>query len=261
MANPTASSVNIAGQLPSVTSTRTVRRRLLVDFQLASRRPAKKAKLSAKNIKDRVAFCRKYRMWRKEDWMKVMFSDESTFSQFATSTKLVRRPKNQRYNTRYVVPTVKNAPTVMVWGSFSGRGRGGIWFMPKNMTINGTVYLGILKDKLQPRMNINACTIFQQDGAPCHQARAVKQWLHQQGIEIVGPWPGSSPDLNPIENLWNTMKRLVAQHKPTSEQCLINAIKHVWTNEITPAYCESLVSSMPARVKAVLDNKGRYTKY
>src|SRR5215469_16323508 len=65
VASPTASSINIAGQLPSVTSTRSVRRRLLVDFQLASRRPAKKAKLSAKNIKDRVAFCRKYRMVEK----------------------------------------------------------------------------------------------------------------------------------------------------------------------------------------------------
>src|SRR5215469_5690990 len=73
VASPTASSINIAGQLPSVTSTRSVRRRLLVDFQLASRRPAKQAKLSAKDIKDRVVFCRKYRMWRKEDWMKLCF--------------------------------------------------------------------------------------------------------------------------------------------------------------------------------------------
>jgi len=48
-------------------STRTVRRRLLVDFKLPSRRPAKKAKLSKKNIKDRLAFCRKYKNWTKAD--------------------------------------------------------------------------------------------------------------------------------------------------------------------------------------------------
>ena len=48
---------------------------------------------------------------------------------------------------------------------------------------------------------------------------------------------------------------------PTSAQSLINAIKHVWTNEITVEYCETLISSMPSRIEAVLENKGRYTKY
>lgn len=140
VAHPTWSSSSICADMQSPLSTRTVRRRLLVDFNLPSRRPAKKAKLSKKNIKDRLVFCRKYKNWTKEDWMKVMFSDESTFSQFNSTCRYIRRPANQRYNMRYVVPTVKQAPTTMVWACFSGSGRGGIWFMPKNTTINGLVY-------------------------------------------------------------------------------------------------------------------------
>jgi hypothetical protein len=193
--------------------------------------------------------------------MKVMFSDESTFSQFASYVRHVRRPKKQRYNVRYVVPRVKQAPTSMVWACFSGRGTGGIWFMPKNTTINGAVYLSILQDKLQLHMNNHGCTIFQHDGAPCHRTAAVSRWLTQQGMEVLGPWPGSSPDLNPIENLWTIMKQKVTEQQPTSAESLINAIKRVWTNEITAEYCATLVSSMPARIKAVLENKGRYTKY
>lgn len=126
VAHPTWSSSTIAANTATPASARTIRRRLLVDFKLKSHRPAKKAKLSPKNIKDRLTFCKKYGKWTKEDWNKVMFSDESTFSQFSSYTRHVRRPRNQRYNMRYVVPTVKHAPTTMVWGSFCGSGRGGI---------------------------------------------------------------------------------------------------------------------------------------
>jgi hypothetical protein len=232
-----------------------------VDFKLASCKPAKKAKLTKKNIKDRLAFCRKYKNWSKEDWMQVMFSDESTFSQFRSTTKQVRRPKNQRYNIRYVVPTVKKAPTTMIWASFCGRGRGGIWFMPKNTTINGQVYLSILQEKLPLHMQILNCTTFQQDGAPCHGTAAVTRWLKDQGINLLGPWPGSSPDLNPIENLWMMMKQKVAEENPTSEGTLKESIRRVWTTKISNDYCERLAGSMPARIKAVLENKGQYCKY
>lgn len=261
IAHPTWSSSTIQAEVRSPVSTRTVRRRLLVDFNLPSRRPAKKAKLSKKNIKDRLVFCQKYRNWTKDEWMNVMFSDESTFSQFHSTCRHVRRPANQRYNIRYVVPTVKQAPTTMVWASFCGRGRGGIWFMPKNTTINGKVYLSILQDKLSTHMGILNCTTFQHDGAPCHRAATVTRWIEGQGINILGPWPGSSPDLNPIENLWMHMKRKVALENPTSEQSLVDAIKRVWISSISPDYCETLIASMPARIKAVLANKGQYSKY
>ena len=51
-------------------------------------------------------------------------------------------------------------------------------------------------------MDIKSCTHFQHDGAPCHQTKAVKKWFENNGVEILGPWSGNSPDLNPIENYW-----------------------------------------------------------
>jgi transposase len=259
--NPTLSSFVISAEIGCRASARTVRRRLLDDFNLPSRRPAKKARLSAKNIRDRIAFCKKYKDWTEDQWLGVTFSDESTFSQFSSYVRSVRRPPRQRYNMRYVVPSVKQAPTTMVWSCFSGRGRGALWFMPKNTTINGAVYLGILQEKLLIHMGLLNSTVFQQDGAPCHRTAAVSRWLADNNIEVLGPWPGSSPDLNPIENMWVMMKRKVSKLNPTSEAALTAAIKDVWVKDITPAYCERLARSMPSRIRLVLAAKGQHSKY
>ena len=82
--HPTWSSAATAAQGSSRVSAITFLGRLVDDFDLPSRRPARKSRLSAKNIRDRMAFCRKYK-----HWMDVMFSDESTFSQFRTYARHV----------------------------------------------------------------------------------------------------------------------------------------------------------------------------
>ena len=131
--------------------------------------------------------------------------------------------------------------------------------MAKNTTINVKVYLGILQDKLLPHMGILGSTVFQHDGAPCHRAATVTRWLENHNVDVRRPWPGSSPDLNPIENMWVHMKKKVRETNPSSEKKLIEGIKKIWTKEITPAYCERLAKSIPSRIKAVLEAKGRRT--
>jgi len=97
--------------------------------------------------------------------------------------------------------------------------------------------------------------IFQQDGAPCHTAKVCKDWFRENRVKLL-EWPGNSPDLNPIENLWARLKKLVSQRRPSNKQELIEAIIHCWNHVITLEELQQLVNSTPRRCKAVIEAKG-----
>ena len=96
---------------------------------------------------------------------------------------------------------------------------------------------------------MHQCTIFRQDGTPCHKSKIVSSF----------DWPGNSPDLNPIENLLVVLENKVSEQPSTFKQ-LENVIKTVWTRDITFKYCCKLIEIIP-RLKMVIDNKGGQTKY
>ena len=77
--------------------------------------------------------------------------------------------------------------------------------------MNSAKYLDLLKDKLEIHMMVHGCNVFMHDGASCHREKSAKNFL-QKNVDILD-WPGNSPDLNPIENLWRAMKNeVVDQH-------------------------------------------------
>ena len=152
-------------------------------------------------------------------------------------------------------------PAVMVWSAITAQGRCGLEVSEKGVKVNAARYIAVLDAKVKVHMNITGTTLFQQDSAPCHTAKVVQKWFQDNNIETLQNWHPSSPDLNPIENCWNLMKRKVAAHHPSSETDLNKILKQVWINEITPDYCQKLVHSMPLHIAAVLKNCGYPTKY
>jgi hypothetical protein len=259
--NPFISSVEIRNNLPlPQPSRRTICRRLQIKFGLHAYQPARKPRLSKAQIKKRLQFCHQYKNWTVQQWQRVLWSDESTFQQFGQYPHHVRRPAAARYNIRYTVPTVKHAPSVMIWGCFAGKGIGSLHLIPPKTYVNADKYLQILQDKLQNSMEILDCTHFQQDGAPCHTAKKVTAWFLANNIPTI-KFPPNSPDLNPIENLWRIMKDKVADSKPSSLPDLQQKISTYWSTGISEDLCMRLVSSMPNRISAVLAAKGMHSKY
>ena len=196
-------------------STRTVQRRLFTEFGLKSHKPAQKPRLTEGMKKKRLSFAKAHAHWTVDMWKKVLFSDESSMKQFCVRKYRVWRPAGKRYEEKYTTPTVKHPPSLMVWGAMSAMGTASLSFLPPKTTMNGTKYVALLRSKLQLHMSVHNCSIFMHDGAPCYRSKAVKELLEQENVQVLD-WPGNSPDLNPIENLWNLMKVKVAEKYPSN---------------------------------------------
>lgn len=109
--------------------------------------------------------------------------------------------------------------------------------------LTGDVYHDFLRDELpllltEVPLHIYEHLILQQDGAPPHSSKRVKEYLNQlfpeRWIGRGGPqqWPARSPDLTPLDfYLWGHMKSLVYKNKPHSREQLIQRIQEV-TQEI-----------------------------
>jgi transposase len=74
--------------------------------------------------------------------------------------------------------------------------------------------------------------------------------------------PPSSPDLNPIESVWNELKKIIRRcpSTPTTLDELKKVILKAW-EEILQEFVDRCVASMPGQTKAVLAAKGGHTKY
>ncbi|GFX97134.1 transposable element Tcb2 transposase [Trichonephila clavipes] len=68
--------------------------------------------------------------------------------------------------------------------------------------------------------------VFMNDIATCHRTLAVQDCLDSEGIQRL-VWPARSPDLNPVENVLNSLGRQVAgrNYPPTNKNTLIRALR------------------------------------
>ena len=97
------------------------------------------------------------------------------------------------------------------------------------------------------------------DNARPHTARCVTRFLDEVGIQSM-IWPSRSPDLNPIEHVWDMLGRRVRRHIPDTIQNLRAAVQEEWAL-IPQEDIAKLIQSMPDRIREVLEVRGRNTHY
>jgi transposase len=102
---------------------------------------------------------------------------------------------------------------------------------------------------------------FQQDNARPHVARICMAYLNQENINTMD-WPSKSPDLSPIENLWDELGRRVNQrpHPPQNVVQLQQALLHEWQH-IPQARIQHLFHSMRRRCNALVAARGGHIGY
>lgn len=257
-------SKSLKQELQVIVSRQTVSR-ALKESGLKSGEKEKRPKLSKKNIKDRLDFANQHKYWSIEDWKSIIWSDETKINRFSSDGRSwYWKLDKSSMQHNHVKETVKHGGgSIMVWGCMTSYGAGCLRKIDGIM--NQTLYKAILQDSLIPTfemydMDPSKC-IFQHDNDPKHTARSVVAWLNSQHFSVL-KWPSQSPDLNPIEHLWAHIKRHLNRYEtpPNGMLQLWERVEAEWEN-ISPEICLNLIESMPRRINAVLNAKGRWTKY
>jgi hypothetical protein len=165
---------------------------------------------------------------------------------------------------------------VNVWAGIIDDRIIGPFFFEENLT--GERYLTFLRNQLIPVLanmypNANNANLpsdniwFQQDGAPPHYAREVRQflnncfprrWIGRRGFV---EWPARSPDLTPLDFfLWGYIKSKVYVNRPQNLQNLKDRIRHEMSL-ITPEVIRNVLDECVRRFAYCQETDGGHFEH
>lgn len=194
--------------------------------------------------------------------LQVCFSDESTFQILAEKPQYVKRRVDEKYHPDCIPRTLKHRTSVMIWSVISSKGLGRLYVVEGTMRQNQ--YKKVLMDGLLLQLRDwfpNDRKIFMQDSAPCHKAKSLIKFLEEEN-KLLLRWSGNSPDMNPIENAWECLKRELGRDNITTRLQLIERIIYHWNhNKKLAEIVQSCIKNMPRWIEALIAAKGGSTKY
>lgn len=257
---------DLSRQLSSATGTTVSRQtvyRRLGQHGLYARRPVRCVPLTATHCRRRLAWCREHVIWTPAQWACVMFSDESRFSLQSDSRRtFIWRTPGSRYHQENIIEHHRyGGAGLLVWGGIILGSRTDLHVQIGTMT--GQIYRdSILEQHVRLfRGAMGAEFVFMDDNARPHRANIVNECLQSEDITRL-EWPAFSPDLNPIEHVWDMLGRRVAarQPPPTCIEELRSALLAEWC--ILPQdQLDNLILSMPRRCTDCVAAHGKHTAY
>ena len=164
-------------------STRTVIRRLHHQGMRA-RRPIKRPQLTLRHRHARFDWSHDHLGWTIRTWRRVHWSDDSHFLLRPTDGRArVWHQRNTSFQDNHILGTTDfGGGGVTVWSCFDNHA---------------------LADR----------PMFMDDNSRPHRARIVQYFLQQEAVQTI-PWPAMSPDMNPIEHVWDFIGRKINQRNP-----------------------------------------------
>lgn len=195
------------------------------------------------------------------DWANVLFVDETRVKLRGNDgrTRVYRRRGERNAQNCVVEVDQFGGGSLMLWAGVSMHTKTPVVTIQGNL--NAQKYqTDVLLPHLIPHIRANRGMGLMQDNAPCHAARTTQNLLATNNIRLIN-MPAKSPDLNPIEHLWDLMKsRVHALPQQPNLATLQRDINRVWAG-INQRDIQQYAGSMRSRCQAVIAANGGHTRY
>ncbi|CAG2255601.1 unnamed protein product [Mytilus edulis] len=193
----------------------------------------------------------------KEKFLNVIFVDESTVELTSNGRMFFYKPDSDLSQLPARKQKPKHSYKVHVWGGISYRGRTDVCIFTGIM--DSVIYQQILASNFVPFVSAAFPDGYRlyQDNDSKHKSKSTKEWMRQNGVlDSVMETPASSPDLNPIENVWAAMKQhLQNKVKPRKKDELVQGIADFWLT-LTPQKCSAYIDHLHRVLPYVILNHG-----
>ena len=234
--------------------------------------PKQTPRLTIQQKANRVAFAAARRPY---GWHTVLFTD----SKYFTLNQAAKGKRWMPLGERIQIRVDKYPSKVHVYGGISNLGKLSLIFVTGTTGLKKTYakqqggtysgvsaeeYTDMILKKVLPqarKMFVRGTWHLLQDGAPAHRAASTKKALARAKVRLVEKWPGNSPDLNPIENIWSWMVRWISKHAHcTTCEELKQAVLDAW-EALPMSVIRSNIDSMQERLRICMEREGDYTGY
>ncbi|GFU90223.1 transposable element Tcb1 transposase [Trichonephila clavipes] len=188
-------------------SRQTVYRRL-GHIGLYARRPVRCVPLTATHCRLRLTWSREHALWTAQQWSCVMFSDESRFSLQSDSHRtLIWRVSGTRYHQEKTIERNRyGGAGWLIWGGIILVSRTDLHV--QSVTMTGHICRDVILEQ-HVRLfwdAMGAEFLILDDNARLHRANIVDECLQSEDITRMN-CPAYSPDLNPLEHVWDMLCR------------------------------------------------------
>lgn len=271
--NPKVSLRKIAKTVPGNTS-KSSASRILKNNNFHPYKPKFIHTLKPRDFDSRFMFCAWFQGEAEVDHFfgrRILFSDEATF----TSNGVVCS-QNCRWwsdvNPNFVIECRDQYYfKTNVWCGILNNEIVGPYFFRGNITAD--VYLNFLRNEIfeftnQLPLNLQYILWYQHDGAPCHSAARVTEYLNQAfprrwiGRRSEIPWPPRSPDITPLDFfLWGLLKEIVYKHRPFQDVDHLEEIIRQCVRDVTPDMIRAAVSEFSKRTIKCMERNGGHVEH